>query len=227
MALLREGCYNFCKYKRYYPFVCNFRYSVFPSWFATPIATKKEIMELEAEGKTRELKVIPVKPAVSSASESLFDDPVLKKFTNMTMKWSNKILARELMDETFAKIKRIQLGKYHEASEEERKDIILNPLEVFHMAVENCKPIMTLTPIKKGGITYQVPVPVTANKSSFMAMKWLIMCARDKKGSTKFTDLLSKELVDASLNQGKVIKRKTDLHKHCEENKAYAHYRWS
>lgn len=72
------------------------------------------------------------------------------------MKDGRKILARELIEKTFETIKRIQLEKYHKASPEDKNSIELNPKQIFFKAVSNCKPILALTPIKRGGVTYQV-----------------------------------------------------------------------
>lgn len=73
------------------------------------------------------------------------------------MRQGKKELARGLVEKAFEKVKRIQLEKYHKASSEEEKDkITLSPRDIFHKAVENCKPILQLTPIKRGGVRYQV-----------------------------------------------------------------------
>lgn len=73
------------------------------------------------------------------------------------MKDGNKLLARNLIDKTFESIKKVQLTKYNRCeTEEDKASIELNPKVIFHNAVENCKPIMALTPIKRGGVKYQV-----------------------------------------------------------------------
>lgn len=74
------------------------------------------------------------------------------------MREGKKVLARELVETAFENVKRIQLEKYHKASEEEKSTIELNPKQVFHKAVLNCKPVLALTPIKRGGVTYQVRI---------------------------------------------------------------------
>lgn len=74
------------------------------------------------------------------------------------MRDGRKILARELVEQAFQNIKKIQIEKYHKAKPENRSTIELNPKEVFHKAVENCKPVLALTPIKRGGVKYQVCV---------------------------------------------------------------------
>lgn len=72
------------------------------------------------------------------------------------MKDGRKILARELVEKAFEKIKRIQLERYHKALADEKSSIELNPKQIFHNAVINCKPVLTLTPIRRGGVKYQV-----------------------------------------------------------------------
>ncbi|XP_015921495.1 small ribosomal subunit protein uS7m [Parasteatoda tepidariorum] len=209
------------------PIMSNVRSVLYPSTHLDPIPNREYLDQLEEEGKLDALKVMPVKPAPSTMTNSLYDDPEFNYFTSLLMKWSQRSLARNLMYEVFARIKRIQLGKYHAATEEERSSIELDPKKIFYSAIHNCKPVLTVTPVKKGGITYQVPVPVSTKHSKYMAMKWLIAAGRDKEGPTHFVEQMTKELLDAFYNEGRVVKRKHDLHKLCENNKAYAHYRWS
>ncbi|KAJ8929809.1 hypothetical protein NQ314_017406 [Rhamnusium bicolor] len=76
-------------------------------------------------------------------------------------------------------------------------------------AVENCKPVMHLTPIKRGGVRYQVPVPITDKKAQFLSMKWLIAAGKEKDRNARFNLQLAKELIDAANNTGRVVKKKT------------------
>lgn len=198
-----------------------------PSWHLNPIPSREFLEKLESEGKLEAMKVKPVKPAPPDMTDSVYSDPLFRHFTNLVMQWANKTLARKLMFDTFANLKRIQLKKYHAAPAEEKPSIVLDPLVILKQAIQNCTPILGLAPIKKGGITYQVPMPITSKRAQWMAMKWIIMAARDKEGEISFVNQLSKELLDAYKQEGRVFKRKQDLHKVCENNKAYAHYRWS
>ena len=119
------------------------------------------------------------------------------------------------------------MSKYYKAATEaERAEIEINPVKILHKALENSKPILQLTPIKRGGSTYQVPIPITDNFARFMAMKWFIIESREKERKVHFPEKLAHELLDAFNNTGKVVKRKQDLHRQCEANRAYAHYRW-
>nr|CAD7592419.1 unnamed protein product [Timema genevievae] len=129
---------------------------------------------------------------------------------------------------TFENVKRTQLERFNTSPTPELKENIeTNPLIIFYRAVENCKPLLQLSPIKRGGVTYQVPVPITEKRSNFLAMKWLIEAAQDKERTVHFPEKLAWELLDASSNQGRVVKKKQELHRQCEANRAYAHYRWS
>ncbi|CAJ0950422.1 unnamed protein product [Ranitomeya imitator] len=150
-----------------------------------------------------------------------------RKFTNMMMKGGDKILSRQIMNKTLEKIKRIQLDKYYKASPEDRENIECNPYAIFHQAVEKCTPIIGLTSILKGGKSYQVPVPLTEQKRRFMAMKWIITEGREKKARrTLMYDRLADILLEAFRGEGNIIKRKNDLHKMAEANRAFAHFRW-
>lgn len=143
------------------------------------------------------------------------------------MRGGQKRLARELVVKGFENIKRIQLERYNLADADEKPKIETDPLKILHLAVENCRPLLQLTPIKRGGSTYQVPIPITEKRSYFVAMRWLIEAAREKERTVHFPEKIAWELLDAAANSGKVIKKKQDLHKQCEANRAYAHYRWS
>ncbi|XP_053564905.1 28S ribosomal protein S7, mitochondrial isoform X2 [Bombina bombina] len=189
----------------------------------------RPLEELSEEEKAeQDLKVVsPIKAAPPNVSSSLFSDPTISKFTNMMMKGGNKILARSIINNTLEEIKRIQLGKYYKASEEERSSIECNPYTIFHQALSNCQPIIGLTNVLKGGKSYQVPTPLTENRRRFMSMKWLITECRDNKHRrTLMYEKLSQALLEAYHGQGEVVKKKHDLHKMAEANRAFAHFRW-
>ncbi|XP_057664710.1 28S ribosomal protein S7, mitochondrial [Diorhabda carinulata] len=202
--------------------------SQYPSYYIKPVYIKEAQEELIKSGEFQKLSHLPTRAALSDQTCSLAHDPLVNLMINYCMKEGNKVLARSLLEQCFEDIKRLQLEKYHKAkSEEEKLQINLNPRDIFHKAVENCKPLLQLTPIKRGGIKYQVPVPITEKRAQFLSMKWLIAAANDKDRPVRFHLQLARELIDASNNTGRVIKRKQDLHKQCEANRAYAHYRWS
>lgn len=175
-----------------------------PSWFESvgeaPILNLEKIDEqLESDP---DLRFRPIRPALSYETTSVFDDPVIRKFTHMFMVHADQEVAREVMRRTLRNIKRIQFEKmYHEADEEKRSKILLNPAELLHRALANAIPVMQLRPLKRGGIVYQVPAPISANKARWTAMKWLILAAREKGTRDKMWDTLSLQLVDAYENE--------------------------
>lgn len=196
--------------------------------FIEPVFRKDQQQQLFEAGEAAKLAHVPIKAARNNDTSSVFHDPIVSKFTNYIMKGGRKELARDLLEKTFENIKRTQLERYNLAEgDEERELIVTNPLEVFRTAVENCRPLLQLTPIRRGGVKYQVPVPITEQRSYFLSMKWILEAAREKERTIHLPEKLCWELLDAAAYQGRVIKRKQDLHRQCEANRAYAHYRWS
>ncbi|KAM8784888.1 small ribosomal subunit protein uS7m [Rhynchonycteris naso] len=190
---------------------------------------RKPLAELTEEEKfERELrKTQRIKAAPAMKTSSVFEDPLISKFTNMMMKGGNKVLARSLMTQTLEAVKRKQFKKYHAASSEEQATIERNPYTIFHQALKNCEPVIGLVPILKGGHFYQVPAPLANRRRRFLAMKWMITeCRENKHRQTLMPEKLSHELLQAFHNQGPVVKRKHDMHKMAEANRALAHYRW-
>jgi len=99
------------------------------------------------------------------------------------------------------------------------------PAVVLKRAVENVKPQLEVRSRRVGGATYQVPVDVRPRRQTTLAIRWIVGYARDRRERTMAARLAG-ELLDASNNTGASIKRKEDLHKMAESNKAFAHYRW-
>ncbi|KAM5126964.1 small ribosomal subunit protein uS7m, partial [Mantella aurantiaca] len=129
--------------------------------------------------------------------------------------------------QTLEKIKRVQLEKYYKASLEERENIQCNPYTVFHQALSNCQPIIGLTSVIRGGKSYQVPTPLSDNRRRFLAMKWIITSCREKKVSrVRMHNKLADIILESFQGEGSIVKRKHDLHKMAESNRAYAHFRW-
>ena len=98
-------------------------------------------------------------------------------------------------------------------------------LKVFKKAVENVKPVLEVKTRRVGGANYQVPVEVNPFRRQSLAIRWLILYARTRGGKT-MVDKLADELMDAANNKGGAIKKKEDVHRMAEANKAFAHYRW-
>ncbi|XP_073975339.1 mitochondrial ribosomal protein S7 [Rhodnius prolixus] len=196
--------------------------------FIEPIIQRKKLEEIKGTEEAKKLAHIPIKAARSEQSTSVFYDSTVEKFINYVMRGGKKELARVQVNKTLETIKRIQIEKYNKEIDPEKKsNIELDAMTIFHKAVENCKPVLALTAVKRGGSTYQVPVPISDRRATFLSMNWLIDQGKSEPRTTRFYVKLANEIINASKFEGKVIKRKQDLHKQCEANKAYAHYRWS
>ncbi len=102
------------------------------------------------------------------------------------------------------------------------------PLEVLLTALENIRPLMEVRARRIGGAAYQVPNPVRAQRRDSLAIRWLIMAATDRSSSTyhSFGEKLAAEIMDAAAETGGAIKKKLDIHRMAEANKAFAHFRW-
>ncbi|XP_054833461.1 28S ribosomal protein S7, mitochondrial [Eublepharis macularius] len=219
--------------KAWLPGLTQIRWSRYSPVFLDPEVSKeaygKPLEQLSEEEKAaQELKTVrPMKAALSSVSSSVFYDPLISKFTNMMMMGGNKILARSIMNQTLEAIKRKQLEQYYKADEKERENIECNPYIIFHQALKNCEPIIGLMNVQKGGRTYQVPTPLKDSRRRFLSMKWMLTeCRENKHRRTFMHEKLSDELLAAFHNEGPVIKKKQELHKMAESNRAFAHFRW-
>ena len=100
-----------------------------------------------------------------------------------------------------------------------------SPEEALEQAIKNAMPLLMVKSRRVGGATYQVPTEVEEDKGRTLAMKWLITSARARSGKS-MDEKLASELVDAFQGRGATIKKREDLHKMAEANKAFAHYRW-
>jgi small subunit ribosomal protein S7 len=99
------------------------------------------------------------------------------------------------------------------------------PLEVFHKAIENIMPALEVKARRVGGATYQVPIEVRPARRQTLALRWLTNFSRARNEKT-MKDRLAAEILDASNGSGSSVKRREDMHKMAESNKAFAHFRW-
>ncbi len=104
-------------------------------------------------------------------------------------------------------------------------DLKKDPLGVFHEALANVRPGIEVRSRRVGGATYQVPVEVRVPRQTTLALRWLITYSRARREKT-MTERLMNEILDASNGLGAAVKRREDMHKMAESNKAFAHYRW-
>ncbi|HEY1123631.1 MAG TPA: 30S ribosomal protein S7 [Haloferula sp.] len=101
----------------------------------------------------------------------------------------------------------------------------VDPLEIVTRAIENAKPRVEVKSRRVGGATYQVPLEVAADRSESLALRWIVGYARGRKG-TPMHVALSNELKDAANNQGSSVRKRDDVHKMAQANRAFAHFRW-
>jgi small subunit ribosomal protein S7 len=101
-----------------------------------------------------------------------------------------------------------------------------DPLKVFKKAVENVKPALEVKSRRVGGSNYQVPVEVNPNRRLSLSIRWLVGFARDRGDGKTMQEKLANELMDAANLRGGAVKKREDVHRMAEANKAFAHYRW-
>lgn len=143
--------------------------------------------------------------------DPIYQSDVLTKFINRVMVDGKKSLAKKIVYSALEKFA--------------KKVNAENPIIAFDQAMENAMPTLEVKSRRIGGATYQVPIEIPSNRRSSMAMKWIIMNARQKVGRNMI-DSLSMELSDCYNHQGATIKKKEDTHRMAEANKAFAHYKW-
>jgi small subunit ribosomal protein S7 len=139
-----------------------------------------------------------------------FQDRLVTKFVNDLMRKGKKSIAEGVCYGAFAII------------EERAKE---EPLKTFKKALDNVKPVLEVKSRRVGGATYQVPVEVRAPRQTTLALRWLVSYAGQRREKTMVERLMN-ELLDASNGLGASVKRREDMHKMAESNKAFAHYRW-
>jgi small subunit ribosomal protein S7 len=100
-----------------------------------------------------------------------------------------------------------------------------DPIEMFEQAINNISPRLEVKPRRVGGATYQVPIEVMPARRTSLAVRWLLAAARSRPGKT-MAEKLANELTDAANGTGSAIKKREDIHRMAEANRAFAHYRW-
>jgi len=140
-----------------------------------------------------------------------FNSQKVEKFINHIMEAGKKNTARKIVYKAFDTIK------------EEAK--VESPMEVFDTALKNTGPTMEVRSRRVGGANYQVPVEVRPERRSYLSMKWIINSAKAKKGKP-MASRLAEEIILASKNEGDAVKKRENVHKMAESNKAFAHFAW-
>jgi small subunit ribosomal protein S7 len=139
-----------------------------------------------------------------------YKDKTIGKFVNKLMYDGKKDVAEKILYRAFDII------------ETKKSD---DPLKLFKQALENIKPILEVRSRRVGGANYQVPVEVRAERKVALGMKWLILASRTR-GELTMQDKLAGEIMDALDNKGGAMKKREEVHRMAEANRAFAHYRW-
>jgi small subunit ribosomal protein S7 len=139
-----------------------------------------------------------------------YDDILVGRFVNSIMKDGKKQKAEKILYDAFELIK-------------ERTNA--EPLEIFKKAVSNVQPVLEVRSRRVGGSNYQVPTEVRPERRTALAIKWILNYTRSKAGKS-MAEKLASELMSAANNEGSAVKKKEDVHRMAEANKAFAHFRW-
>jgi small subunit ribosomal protein S7 len=146
-----------------------------------------------------------------TVSDPVYGSTLVTKFVN-SMMWGGK--------------KSTAQGIFYQAMKNlEEKGGGEEAIKLFKKAVENCKPLLEVKTRRVGGANYQVPIEVNADRRTSLAIRWLITYGR-ARGEKGMIDKLTNELLDAANGRGAAMKKKEDVHRMAEANKAFAHYRW-
>ena len=140
--------------------------------------------------------------------DSVYNSMLVAKLINYIMRRGKKVMARKIVYGAFALIK-----------EKTKKE----PLEVFEKALTNASPLLEIKPKRVGGATYQVPREVRGERKVALALRWIITAAKSKKGRP-MREKLAEEIMLAANNEGAAIKKKEDMHRMAEANRAFAHF---
>jgi len=132
-----------------------------------------------------------------------------------------KLINNVMLDGKKGTAQKIVYGAFERVSAKTGKEA----LEVFEEAMNNVMPVLEVKARRIGGATYQVPIEVRADRRQALALRWLTLYSR-KRGEKTMEERLANEIMDAANNAGSSVKKKEDMHKMAEANKAFAHYRW-
>lgn len=140
----------------------------------------------------------------------MYDDILVGRFINSVMKEGLKQKAETIVYKAFDII---------------REKLNAEPVEIFKKAIHNVEPSLEVKSRRVGGSNYQVPTEVRPERRKALAIKWILTYTRDKAGKS-MAEKLATELMSAANNEGSAVKKKEDVHRMAEANKAFAHFRW-
>lgn len=142
--------------------------------------------------------------------DPVYSSEVVAKLINQVMRSGKKETARKIA---------------HSALEKAAKDLKVEPLSVLTQALLNATPKQEVRSRRVGGATYQIPMPVKGARGQTLAIRWLVQAARARTGKPMF-EKLAEELRDAYNGEGGAVKKREDIHRIAEANRAFAHFRW-
>lgn len=143
--------------------------------------------------------------------DAQYANPLVARLINTVMRGGKKSVAECIVYTAIEKMR-------------EGSDVV-DPLEAFNRAVDNVRPRLEVKSRRMGGATYQVPVEVDPERQMALAIRWIVGLANKRKGMS-MTQALTYELKDAAAGQGNAIKKRDDMHKMAQANRAFAHFRW-
>ena len=143
--------------------------------------------------------------------DPVYNDVTVARFIKKVMLDGKMSLAQKIVYSSFDKLREKVPGE--------------EPLTIFKKAVDNCKPSVEVRSRRVGGATYQVPVDVRPSRRLTLSMRWLVSYARNR-GEKSMSDRLCAELAEAYNSRGNAIKKKEDVHRMADANKAFSHYNW-
>lgn len=143
--------------------------------------------------------------------DPVYGSVLVSKFTNTLMMGGKKSTAYRVLLDALEEVKKAKK--------------VENPVSVLESAINNVSPSLEIRPRRVGGATYQVPREVSSKRRLSLALRWIILASRAKKGKP-MASRLSEEIIAATKNEGAAFKKKLDTHRMAEANKAFAHFAW-
>jgi small subunit ribosomal protein S7 len=163
--------------------------------------------------KIKEGRIVPRRGFIAKRdviADPMYNSKLVTKLVNNIMLDGKKTVAQKIVYDAFDIIK-----------EKEQKD----PLEVFEEALNNVMPVLEVKARRVGGATYQVPLEIRPERRQTLGLRWLVVYARNRHEKT-MAEKLAGEIMDAVAGNGGAFKKKEDMHRMAEANKAFAHYKW-
>ena len=145
------------------------------------------------------------------AEDPKYHNQLVSRLVNVIMRGGNKSIALRIVSGTFEEIA--------------EKNPAANPIEILQRAIDNAKPRLEVKPRRVGGATYQVPMEAPPERQMSLALRWMVALA-DKRKGVPMKEALAAEIMDAYAGQGNAIRKRDEVHKMAQANKAFAHFRW-